>query len=172
MGPCDMCGIYLSIFITIVFISFQARNSKCKEDFCKELSKLLLDVDDTLSVASSRHVDMYPELSTSSHDLVTPAMCHNTRAQLSRQQFSNTRSKSLETRSGSRCIEWTRSLDQPDDKASDDMGPVVRGASRPPQYKVLADYSAPATSARELSLKQGEVVTLIKIGCAGWWYVR
>merc|ERR1719400_2572046 len=37
-------------------------------------------------------------------------------------------------------------------------------------YKVLADYSA--LSDRELSMQEGEVVELIKVGCGGWWYVR
>ena len=37
-------------------------------------------------------------------------------------------------------------------------------------YKVLADYSA--LSDRELSMAEGEVVELIKVGCGGWWYVR
>ena len=37
-------------------------------------------------------------------------------------------------------------------------------------YKVLADYSA--LSDRELSMQEGEVVELVKIGCGGWWYVR
>ena len=36
--------------------------------------------------------------------------------------------------------------------------------------QVLADYSA--LSDRELSMQEGEIVELIKIGCGGWWYVR
>ena len=39
-----------------------------------------------------------------------------------------------------------------------------------PQYRVLADYTALTT--REVNLHEGEVVELVKIGCAGWWYVR
>ena len=39
-----------------------------------------------------------------------------------------------------------------------------------PQYRVLADYNA--LSGRELTMHEGEVVELVKIGCAGWWYVR
>ena len=38
------------------------------------------------------------------------------------------------------------------------------------RYRVLADYTA--LTARELNLHLGEVVELIKQGCAGWWYVR
>ena len=38
------------------------------------------------------------------------------------------------------------------------------------RYRVLADYTALTT--RELNLQVGEVVELVKPGCAGWWYVR
>ena len=41
---------------------------------------------------------------------------------------------------------------------------------RAPLYKVLAEYTA--ISAREVELQEGEMVSLVKIGCAGWWYVR
>ena len=35
---------------------------------------------------------------------------------------------------------------------------------------VLADYMA--LTSREIDLNEDEVVELIKVGCAGWWYVR
>ena len=38
------------------------------------------------------------------------------------------------------------------------------------RYRALADYTALTT--RELNLHRGECVDLIKMGCAGWWYVR
>lgn len=34
----------------------------------------------------------------------------------------------------------------------------------------LADYCAMGHS--EVSMKEGDVVELLKIGCAGWWYVK
>ena len=40
----------------------------------------------------------------------------------------------------------------------------------PQLYRVLADYSA--LSDRELSMEEGEVVELVKVGCGGWWFVR
>ena len=48
-------------------------------------------------------------------------------------------------------------------------GPEV-SQSESQLYKVLADYSA--LSDRELSMQEGELVELIKVGCGGWWYVR
>ena len=38
------------------------------------------------------------------------------------------------------------------------------------RYLVLADYLALTT--REIDLSEDEVVELVKVGCAGWWYVR
>ena len=36
-------------------------------------------------------------------------------------------------------------------------------------FQVLGDYEPEAGAGRELSLTEGEVVRLVKIGCAGWW---
>ncbi|XP_050688471.1 guanine nucleotide exchange factor DBS-like isoform X3 [Eriocheir sinensis] len=38
------------------------------------------------------------------------------------------------------------------------------------RFLVLADYNAMGSS--EVSLREGDYVDLIKVGCAGWWYVR
>ena len=42
-----------------------------------------------------------------------------------------------------------------------------RGGDR---YIVLADYMALTT--REIDLSEDDVVELVKVGCAGWWYVK
>ena len=44
---------------------------------------------------------------------------------------------------------------------------VHRGGGR---YIALADYMA--LTSREIDLTEDEVVELVKVGCAGWWYVR
>ncbi|KAF2360234.1 CRAL-TRIO lipid binding domain [Trinorchestia longiramus] len=38
------------------------------------------------------------------------------------------------------------------------------------KFLVLADYTAMGPS--EVSLREGDLVELVKVGCAGWWYVR
>ncbi|XP_045481933.1 guanine nucleotide exchange factor DBS-like [Harmonia axyridis] len=38
------------------------------------------------------------------------------------------------------------------------------------KYVALADYFAVGCS--EVNMKEGDIVELLKIGCAGWWYVR
>ena len=64
----------------------------------------------------------------------------------------------------------SHSLDPHHDRSSSEAD--LMDSPRPtfPQYRVLADYTALTT--REVNLTEGEVVELVKIGCAGWWYVR
>ena len=57
-----------------------------------------------------------------------------------------------------------------DNTATMEAAPLNLMDSEPQLYAVLADYSA--LSDRELSMQEGEVVELIKVGCGGWWYVR
>jgi hypothetical protein len=44
---------------------------------------------------------------------------------------------------------------------------IHRGGGR---FIALADYMA--LTSREIDLTEDEVVELVKVGCAGWWYVR
>ena len=64
----------------------------------------------------------------------------------------------------------SQSLDPHQDRSSSEAD--LMDSPRPtfPQYRVLADYTA--LTGREVNLQEGEVVELVKIGCAGWWYVR
>lgn len=59
---------------------------------------------------------------------------------------------------------------QHDNENTDNTMMDYNNSSEPQYYQVLADYSA--LSERELSIQEGEIVELIKIGCGGWWYVR
>ncbi|BES92094.1 RhoGEF [Nesidiocoris tenuis] len=43
-------------------------------------------------------------------------------------------------------------------------------SSQGSRYRVLADYTP--FGHNELPMKEGDIVTLLKVGCAGWWYVR
>ena len=64
----------------------------------------------------------------------------------------------------------SHSLDPHHDRSSSEAD--LMDSPRPtfPQYRILADYTA--LTQREVNLHEGEVVELVKIGCAGWWYVR
>ena len=68
------------------------------------------------------------------------------------------------------CYVRSHSLDPHHDRSSSEAD--LMDSPRPtfPQYRVLADCTALTT--RQVILTEGEVVELVKIGCAGWWYVR
>lgn len=125
----------------------QARDAKCREDFAAELGRLL-------SSAASSAVRAAP--------LPSLAPDTDTAASSRRRRFS--RSASLESRATAAAAR-SRSLDTEDTAAA---------ATDPaPQYRVLADYAPAAPGAgRQLQLCEGALVRLVKIGCAGWWFVR
>ena len=125
----------------------QARDAKCREDFAAELGRLL-------SSAASSAVRAAP--------LPSLAPDTDTAASSRRRRFS--RSASLESRATASAAR-SRSLDTEDTAAA---------ATDPaPQYRVLADYAPAAPGAgRQLQLCEGALVRLVKIGCAGWWFVR
>ena len=72
---------------------------------------------------------------------------------------------SLETSKGQATLR-SRSLDCAGDRSSPEDEEAVSGQ----RFVVLADYMA--LTSREIDLNEDEVVELIKVGCAGWWYVR
>ncbi|XP_053614201.1 guanine nucleotide exchange factor DBS-like isoform X2 [Plodia interpunctella] len=57
------------------------------------------------------------------------------------------------------------STDPSDDDDDDDHAPAVGCA-----LVALSDYTA--VGASEVSLREGQHAELLKVGCAGWWYVR
>ena len=79
-----------------------------------------------------------------------------------------TRSRSLETSKG-RATLRSRSLDCAGDCSSPEADEDEEAVSGQ-RFVVLADYMA--LTSREIDLNEDEVVELIKVGCAGWWYVR
>ena len=79
-----------------------------------------------------------------------------------------TRSRSLETSKG-RATLRSRSLDCAGDRSSPEADEDEEAVSGQ-RFVVLADYMA--LTSREIDLNEDEVVELIKVGCAGWWYVR
>uniref|UniRef100_A0A1I8PJP2 Guanine nucleotide exchange factor DBS n=1 Tax=Stomoxys calcitrans TaxID=35570 RepID=A0A1I8PJP2_STOCA len=55
--------------------------------------------------------------------------------------------------------------------SEDEMSTADDNSSTPgSKYVALADYVAVGHS--EVSMREGDTVELLKVGCAGWWYVR
>jgi len=141
--------------------SLEAKTKKAKEDFATELRKAIVREKDTASARASR-------LSTA----VQEAMSTTSGSESLRSRRSHlSRSRSLDQEGSREKAERSRSLHPYHDRSSSEAELVDNmEASSFPRYQVLADYMA--LTGRELNLQEGEAVELIKIGCAGWWYVR
>ena len=130
----------------------EAKDLRSKLDFCQELSRLSTA---SLNVESKRNIPSYQ----TSSDL----------SQSRRLRFS--RSRSLESRK-KKLAARSRSLDTNDNSDDGDTEDNCDDA-KAPLYKALADYTPTVSkNSREMSLQQGEIVSLVKIGCAGWWFVK
>lgn len=80
--------------------------------------------------------------------------------------------------------QWSSEISNSDDEDNSTiMGSAVAGADSAmsvygvgqtvedsPKYIALADYNAMGHA--EISVKEGDIVTLVKVGCAGWWFVK
>lgn len=47
---------------------------------------------------------------------------------------------------------------------------VGENVENSPRYVVLADYGPMGPA--EVLLKEGDIVSLVKVGCGGWWFVK
>ena len=141
--------------------SLEGKTAKAKDDFAAELRKMILKEKENTNNRFARmsHSAVYNE------SMSTTSGSESARSR--RSAFS--RSKSLD-QEGNKNSYRSRSLDMCHEKSSSEAELVDDDTSSFPKYHVLADYMA--LTGRELNLQEGESVQLIKIGCAGWWYVR
>lgn len=161
--------------------SLQAKTKKSKEDFAAELRKVIIlqkEKIENSNYKNERMAQMCKEEEIEVCDEEKHIIRENNEF-----DFSCATSGSGSVRSRRSCLSGSKSLDQDSGRYSyrshsldleNSDGDYVEGedgAGYPfPKYKVLADYIA--MTSRELNLHQGDVVELIKIGCAGWWFVR
>jgi len=81
--------------------------------------------------------------------------------------------------------QWSSEMSNSDDDESIAVGPLGVGGpgdaamsvyglgqhvEDSTKYIALADYNAMGSA--EISLKEGEILSLVKVGCAGWWFVK
>ena len=129
---------------------------QAKEDFSAELRKVIIRQKDQLQKV--RNV-VYVETASNS------TLDHEGRGE--RPSSRLTRSRSLESRRIGAALR-SRSLDCAADRSSPEIEDEEAVSGQ--KFMVLADYMA--LTSREIDLAEDEVVELVKVGCAGWWYVR
>lgn len=141
------------------------KGRQAKEDFAAELRKVIIRQKDQLQRQQGQrnHVMYMDSVSTSATSEAASTDHHHQRP-----SSRLTRSRSLETSKG-RATLRSRSLDCAGDRSSPEAEDADE-ASAGQRFVVLADYMA--LTSREIDLNEDEVVELIKVGCAGWWYVR
>ena len=142
--------------------SLEAKNKKAKEDFAAELRKVIIDQKEKIAQKPNRLAQsgIYNE------HISTTSGSESLRSR--RSNYSCSRS----VEQGNEANEQrSHSLDIQHDRRASYQGENMEFVEHEcPQYRVLADYTA--LSGRELTMHEGEIVELVKIGCAGWWYVR
>ena len=129
--------------------TLEAKTKKAKDEFASELRKVIAKEKGAGKERLSRIVRNV----TSTETLSATSGSETSSAR----QFSRARSLDQES--------WSRTYQSALDRSSseENLLEVAR-------YRALADYTA--LTSRELNLHQGEVVELVKMGCAGWWFVR
>lgn len=147
------------------------KGRKAKEDFAAELRKVIIRQKDHQRNAQQRshgknvfYVDTASSASESSDPVVAAANAAAAAAAAHSSRL--TRSRSLESGRGRNHLR-SRSLDCAADRSSPEGDEEAVSGHR---YVVLADYMA--LTSREIDLNEDEIVELVKVGCAGWWYVR
>ncbi|QQP32549.1 Uncharacterized protein FKW44_024255, partial [Caligus rogercresseyi] len=143
--------------------SLEAKTKKAKEDFAAELRRVIIRQKEQRS-GSSLKPQIYYDTASSSTTNTTNSSGGESGCLDSRL----TRSRSLESSRVSNTMR-SRSLDYAGDRSSDEEDEEGRRRHKG-RYLVLADYMA--LTSREIDLSEDDSVELIKVGCAGWWYVR
>ena len=129
--------------------TLEAKTKKAKDEFASELRKVIAKE----KGAGKERLNRIVRNVTSTETLSATSGSESSSAR----QFSRARSLDQES--------WSRTYQSALDRSSseENLLDMVR-------YRALADYTA--LTSRELNLHQGELVELVKMGCAGWWYVR
>ena len=130
--------------------TLEAKSKKAKDEFAGELRKVIAKE----KGAGKERLSRIVRTVASSETLSGTSGSETSRAG---RQFSRARSLDQES--------WGRTYQSGLDRSSSEEH-LLDTVS----YQALADYTALTT--RELNLHQGEQVELVKMGCAGWWYVR
>jgi hypothetical protein len=144
------------------FYCMEAKSKKAKDDFSAELRKVIMRQKDQRQKSGTARASARP--------------LTRSRSLESNRAYAPLRSRSVDSRQQRAAAGRNNtdvSSDDNDCDGSDDVGVGRhRGVDdeHSGRYIVLADYMA--LTSREIDLSEDEIVELVKVGCAGWWYVR
>ncbi|CAH0562294.1 unnamed protein product [Brassicogethes aeneus] len=92
----------------------------------------------------------------------SPSLIENNQRAMSCDSESHTTSYDEEIEDSSN---WSSDCTNSDDDDQPNTAPFPSG-----RYIALADYCAVGNS--EVNMREGDIVELLKVGCAGWWFVK
>ena len=141
--------------------TLEAKTKQAKDDFAVELRKVIVKHKEKEKLSNANGRTSRSQVAVYHDNQSTTSGSESMRSRRSQM----TRSRSLEQERRRR-TRRSQSLDPYQERSSSEAELI----ERVPRYRVLADYMA--LTARELNLHEGDSVDLVKIGCAGWWYVR
>ena len=141
--------------------TLEAKTKQAKDDFAVELRKVIVKHKEKEKLSNANGRTSRSQVAVYHDNQSTTSGSESMRSRRSQM----TRSRSLEQERRRR-TRRSQSLDPYQERSSSEAELI----ERVPRYRVLADYMA--LTARELNLHEGDTVDLVKIGCAGWWYVR
>jgi hypothetical protein len=172
----------------------EAKSKKAKEEFAAAIRKVIIrQKEHRASIAGGAYSAASGQSSAKRQQQQQPAVFYDTSSSTTTTASSESsdnhhharvrettssrlsRSRSLENGKNN-TTHRSRSLDcggrnrsSPEDD-EDDMSNEDEDHRVNIKYIVLADYMA--LTSREIDLSEDEMVELVKVGCAGWWYVR
>ena len=133
--------------------TLEAKSKKAKDEFAGELRKVIAKE----KGAGKERLSRIVRTVASSETLSGTSGSESSRGP-GRRQFSRARSLDQES--------WGRTYQSALERTTSEENLLESKVT----YQALADYTA--LTSRELNLHQGELVELVKMGCAGWWFVR
>lgn len=170
--------------------SLEAKTKKVKEAFAAELRKVIQRQKDHRGRQGFAWSNAEQSLAHVVYDTASSSTTTSTESGRGADQPGMPRGRSSTRLARSRSLESSRanaplrsrSLDchadrsSPEAEEEDDDDPLFfergdkQGEIHGSRYVVLADYMA--LTSREIDLTEDEVVEVVKVGCAGWWYIR
>ncbi|XP_067010975.1 guanine nucleotide exchange factor DBS [Anabrus simplex] len=157
--------------------TIQARTVDQKDAWVREIKRVLLEQLAELKGEKIRQYSLAgiskpphrPLRQTSSWES-QPGQPHNGSLSMEESNLMRQLPQQLSENGEEECGAWSSDYSNSEDEDTFTDHSETTSSVYQARYVALADYCAVGHS--EVSMKEGDTVELLKVGCAGWWYVR
>ncbi|XP_037089598.1 guanine nucleotide exchange factor DBS-like [Pollicipes pollicipes] len=155
-----------------------AGSAEERENWVRQIKRVLMEQLEYLKGENMKQYRIQKGSSLSNNSTVMSPTAHKPLRQTSSwENSSEPAAARMASRGRIQSVDWSpQTSGVPDDgwsseySSDDDTYHDSAEYNRYSRFMVLADYQAVGLS--EVSLREGDIVQLLKVGCAGWWYVR